>query len=149
MSCVCVIAPMVIVAWPTLSAAIVAAAVSAGFRIEKNPARDKKLNSVEVEVPNAEVLQDAMRRDESMVVERNQVRVIFTRDARGQLKTCVEGPGSKDELKRIGEDLSGRVIQQFVYQRLTQELSKGGFTMVREEAGPDRSIRLQVRRFEE
>ena len=89
-----------------------------------------------------------MSPDEKIVVEREGVRVIFSRDARGQFRTCVEGNLSKDQLQTIGEDLSGRVIQQYVYRRLSQELSQNGFTTLSEDKAPDGAIRLHVRRHQ-
>jgi hypothetical protein len=60
----------------------------------------------------------------------------------------VEGDLSKDKLKAIGEDLSGRVIQQYVYRRMAEELKQNGFMTLSEEKGPDETIRLHVRRYE-
>jgi hypothetical protein len=98
---------------------------------------------------NSDVVADSLSPDQKVVVERNGVRVIFSRDARGHFRTCVEGDGDKDHLCQIGEDLSGRVIQQYVYRRLSLELGESGFSTLLEEKGPDGSIRLRVRRYEE
>ena len=73
----------------------------------------------------------------------------FARDARGAFKTCVEGDLAEDELKKIGEDLSGRVIQQYVYRRLSQALGQNGFSTVSEEKAADGAIHLRVRRYQE
>jgi hypothetical protein len=81
-----------------------------------------------------------------MVVEREGVRVIFSRDARGALKLCVEGEGhSKSELKRIGEELLGRVTQQYVYHRVVTELQERNMTIVDEQVGADRTVKIRVR----
>ena len=151
MSCVIVVAPVVITAWPILAAAVASACAAAGFRTvgSKKKAAVAAPTSVELSLENAEVVEESMRADDEIVVEKDGVRVRFTRDARGQFKTCVEGHGrSKDELRAIGEDLSGRVVQQYVHARLTDELAKSGFATVTEERGPDDSIKLHVRRFE-
>jgi hypothetical protein len=149
MSCVVVLVPVVISAWPVLAASIVAASAAAGFKVVKEPATGaRSIERVELELEGSEVVADSMRADEQMVIERAGVRVVFSRDARGQFKTCVEGRLPKAELKAIGEDLSGRVIQEYVYRRLSEELGASGFTTVAESRGEDESIRLHVRRFE-
>src|SRR5688572_22836868 len=153
MSAVVVLAPIVIASWPVLASAVVAAAVSAGFRVRQaEPVKLKtaaRKNSVDLTMENADVVADALSPDQKIVVEKDGVQVTFSRDARGSFRTCVEGDLSKDELHRIGEDLSGRVIQQYVYRRLSQELGQNGFSTVSEEKAADGAIRLHVRRFQE
>jgi hypothetical protein len=152
MSAVVVLAPIVVASWPVLAAAVVSAAASAGFRVvKKEEPRIKKAaaNSVALEMENADVVADSLSPDQKIVVERGGVRVTFSRDARGRFSTCAEGDASKDELKQIGEDLSGRVIQQYVYRRLSQELGQSGFSTVSEEKAPDGAIKLHVRRYQE
>lgn len=153
MSAVVVLAPVVVASWPILASAVVAAAASAGFRVvRREEPRIRKAaaaNSVELSMENAEVVADSLSPDQKIVVERDGVRVVFARDARGSFRTCVEGDLGKEELRRIGEDLSGRVIQQYVYRRLSQELGRNGFSTVSEEKAPDGAIRLHVRRYQE
>jgi hypothetical protein len=81
-----------------------------------------------------------------MVVERDGIKAIFSRDARGALKLCVEGSGqSKAELKRIGEALVGRVAQQYAYHRLVSELKERQMTILEERVGADQAIHIRVR----
>src|SRR5215831_4745224 len=110
MSAVVVLAPIVIASWPVLASAVVAAAASAGFRVQKQAAPQKakvvRKNSVDLSMENADIVADSLSPDQKIVVERDGVTVIFSRDARGSFRTCVEGDLSKDELRKIGEDLS-------------------------------------------
>jgi hypothetical protein len=126
---------------------VVAAATASGFKIVKSPSSPKPRNRVELEMENAEVLADSLSRDDKIVVERQGVRVIFSRDARGSFRACVEGDRPQDELRKIGEDLSGRVIQQYVLRRRSDELQQHGFSTLSLDQGPDESIRLHVRRY--
>ena len=81
-----------------------------------------------------------------MIVERDGIRAIFSRDARGTLKLCIEGSGqSKAELKRIGEALVGRVTQQYAYHRLMSELKDRRMTILDERVGDDQAIHIRVR----
>lgn len=151
MSAVVVLAPIVIASWPVLTSAVVAAAAAAGFRLVKKQEPEKKAvkNSVELSMDNAEVVAESMSPDDQIVVEREGARVVFSRDARGRFRTCVEGDLPKDRLKAIGEEISGLVIQQYVYRRLSLELAQSGFSTLQEERAPDGSIRLHVRRYQE
>lgn len=148
-----VVAPIIVASWPVLTTAVLAAAASAGFRVvRKEQAKviqTKKKNSVDLAMENSDVVADSLSPDQKITVERDGVQVIFSRDARGSFRTCVEGDLSDDELRKIGEDLSGRVIQQYVYRRLSQELGQNGFSTVSEEKAPDGAIRLHVRRYQE
>jgi hypothetical protein len=153
MSCVIVLAPIVVASWPVMTASIVAAATAAGFTLVKQPKLNEKTvakrRRVMLELENAQAVEESLRADDQLVVERQGVRVTFSRNARGRFSTCVEGTLPDEELKAIGEDLSGRVIQQYVYRRLASELAGNGFQTVSEEVGSDQEIRLHVRRYEE
>ena len=59
------------------------------------------------------------------------------------------GNGQNDEtLRALGEELSQAVVQQYVYQKLMDEMRSRGFNIVEEEVTEDRSIRLKVRHWE-
>ena len=76
------------------------------------------------------------------------MRATFSRDERGALKLCLEGPHlSKAQLLAIGEDLMGRVTQQYVYHRIVSELKERQATIIGEEVLPDRSVKIRVRNF--
>src|SRR5207237_9608120 len=84
--------------------------------------------------------------NEQIVVERDGSRATFSRDERGALKLCMEGEShSKADLKRVGEDLVNRVTQQFVYHRVVSELKQRNMTIVHEEVGADRTVKIRVR----
>jgi hypothetical protein len=152
MSSVLVVAPLVVASWPLLSAAITAAVSTMGFAAAQNregvhilQATDPKVRA-EIELEDSEILAGTGATGEQMVVERDGIRAIFSRDARGALKLCVEGSGqSKTELKRIGEALVGRVTQQYAYHRLVSELKERQMTILQERVGEDQAIHIRVR----
>ena len=157
MSCVCILTPVVIAAWPAFSAAVVAAATSLGYQVASEVATDRKAVSaapknsskVELEIENSEVVTNQLGRQQRIAVTREGVTVTFSRDARGKASLCVTGAGRSDkELRAIGEELSQAVVQQYVYQKLMDEMRARGFNVVEEETSADRSIRLKVRHWE-
>jgi len=155
MSAVCILTPIVIAAWPSFSAAVVAAAASLGYQVlsDSNEQLESttatRVNSVELEVSRSELVTSQLGREQKMAVSRDGVTVTFSRDARGKASLCVRGEGkSKEELRALGEELSQTVVQQYVYQKLMDEMRGRGYIVVEEEAREDRSIRLKVRHWE-
>jgi hypothetical protein len=157
MSSVVVLTPLIIAGWPVITAAVTAAVGSMGFTIVSGAASNPGLltqavarqkNRAEIEVEDSEILAATASgvEAEQMVIERDGVRATFTRDARGALKLCMEGEHlSKAELKRLGEDLIGRVTQQYVYHRIVTELQDRNMTIVDEEVAVDRTVKIRVR----
>jgi len=152
MSTVIVVAPVVVAAWPAIAAAVTGAIGALGFAIVQGETgvaqRVQTKNKAEITVDDAEILAGSEGLDERLVVEKEGIRAVFTRDARGALKVCVEGEGlSKTQLKKIGEDLIGRVTQQFVYHRLVTELKDRHMPIVEEQVEQDRTIKIRVRNW--
>ncbi len=156
MSTVLVVTPIVIAHWPVIAAAITAAIASMGFTTVEEAIASSTSGSVTaiekqketIEVDNSEILAGTEGRDEQMVVEKDGIRATFSRDARGALKVCMEGKGlSKQQLRELGEELIGRVTQQFVYHRIVSELKEKNMTVVGEEVTADRVVRLRVRNW--
>ena len=155
MSCVCILTPVVIAAWPAFSSAVVAAAASLGYvTVDEVYAQQKVETTIEtsrinLEISQSELVTNQLARDQKISVARDGVVVTFSRDARGKASLCVEGKGrSETTLRAIGEELSQRVVQKYVYQRLTDEMRQRDFLVVEEETSADNSIRLKVRRWE-
>ncbi len=156
MSCVVVISPLVIAGWPIITAAVTGAVASMGFSVVQagsaatNPnikldGRQTTKTRVDIELDDSEILNDSVA-DQRIVVEREGMRAVFTRDERGALKLCMEGEGhSKSELKRVGEELINRVTQQFVYHRVVTELKQRNMTIVDEQVSADRTVKIRVR----
>ena len=156
MSAVCILAPVVIAGWPAFSAAVMAAATSLGYSIASEAAQPigtaaekEQTGKVSLEIARSEVVTSQLGRDQRMSVTREGVTVTFSRDARGKAALCVTGSGQDDAtLRALGEELSRAVVQQYVYQKLMDEMRSRGFVVVEQETNEDRSIRLKVRHWE-
>jgi parvulin-like peptidyl-prolyl isomerase len=159
MSAVCILTPIVVAAWPAFSAVVAAAATSLGYSVVAEGV--DRINSavrgetavtqqrVQLEIANSQLVTGQLERDQRVSVTRGGVTVTFSRDARGRAEVCVTGTGQTDEaLRAFGEELSQRVVQRYVYQRVMDELRAQQFTVVEEEVEADQSIRLKVRRWE-
>jgi hypothetical protein len=157
MSCVCILTPVVIAAWPAFSAAVIAAATSLGYTIVQEGIQQGQTSKVSetgerkvnLEIEQSEIVTNQLGRDQSIKVTRGGVTVTFSRDARGKASICVTGPGHSDEeLRALGEELSRRVVQKYVYQRLTDEIKARQFVIVEEEVDENNAIRLKVRHWD-
>jgi hypothetical protein len=157
MSSVSILTPVVVAAWPVFSAAVAAAATSLGYTVVADvldkvgpmTASTKVAHRVELQIANTELVTDQLGRDQHIAVTRGGITVNFSRDARGHAQVCVNGVGETDDaLRAFGEELSQRVVQQYVYQRLIDECRTRQFLVVEEEVEADKSIRLKVRHWE-
>jgi hypothetical protein len=153
MSSVIVVTPLIIAGWPAITAAVTAALGTLGYAVAQGAGSGRRVRGegktrAEIEVENSEVLEGAGGTGEEMVVEKDGIRATFSRDARGALKVCMEGEGhSKAELRRLGEDLIGRVTQQYVYHKLITEMQERNMQVVDEEVAEDRTIKIRVRNW--
>lgn len=156
MSCVCILTPVVIAAWPAFSAAVVAAAGSLGYTVVEESKKEAEsagksqlVNRVDLDVPHSQLVMDTINRDQRISVTRDGVTVTFARDPRGKASLCVTGEGHTEaELRALGEALSQRLVQKYVYQRLKEEMRLRQFVVVEEETDQDQAIRLKVRHWE-
>ena len=151
MSAVCVLTPVLIgCTWPLIQSIVVGVAASMGFAVAKGAAAERTREEaatrtkVEVDVPNSEVV-DEMRHNESIVIERGDLRIEFRRDERGICRVCVDGVGSKRQLEKIGQEVAGRVVQQFAYHKLMTELKNRNYQVVEEQVQQGDAIHLRVR----
>ncbi|MBI3409526.1 MAG: DUF1257 domain-containing protein [Planctomycetes bacterium] len=153
MSCVLVVTPLVIGSWPAISAAVTAAIATMGYSLAKAAGQRHGVDQhgkakAEITVEDSEILEDGAGTGQEIVVEKDGIRATFSRDARGALRVCMEGEGhSKAELKKIGEELIGRVTQQYVYHKVVTELKERRMAIVGEEVGEDRTIKIHVRNW--
>lgn len=147
MGAILVLTPLVISAWPSIAAAVMGAAASMGFSVvggqkEKPPPRTKK---VETEIENSEVLAEQLGRGQNMVIQKAGITIEIGQDERGACTVCVHGSQSERELRAIGEEVGGRIVQQFAYHKLMTELKDRNFNLVEENMMQDGSIQVRVR----
>jgi hypothetical protein len=153
MCTVMVVTPLIIANWPAIVAAVTAAVGTMGFAVASEQERtrqpiDDGIIRAEIEIEGAEILAEAGGSGEELVVERDGIRAVFSRDGRGALRVFIEGRGcSKAELKRHGEELIGRATQQYVYHRVVTELKQRNMAIVNEEVTADRTVKIRVRNW--
>lgn len=152
MSCVCILTPVIIASWPQFSAAVVAAATTLGYTAvtgKNSTSAQERQQAVNLEITQSEIVTNQLGRDQKISVTRGGVTVTFSRDARGKASVCVTGEGYTDtELRAFGEELSQRVVQKYVHQKLLDEVRARGFNVVEEVVDENNAIRLKVRHWD-
>ena len=155
MGAVLLLTPVVIAAWPAFATAVVSAAASLGYVGAEGLLQDetgstqKKSTGVEIEVPNSEVVTGQLGRDQKITVTRDGVTITFRRDERGKASLSVTGDGrSHDELRALGEEMSQRVVRDYVYQQIMNEVRSRDFVVVDESVDENNAIHMTVRHWE-
>ncbi len=149
MSSVCVLTPIVVASWPVIAGAIAGAASAMGFTVvglSCDVPSGKGFDRVETEVPNSEVMAETLERGEKIRIVRDGITIEFGVDDRGRVSVCASGAGhSKSVLKKAGQEVAGRVVQQFAYHKLVTELKSRGYSIAEESVQSDQSIQIKVR----
>jgi hypothetical protein len=136
---------------------VVAAATSLGYavvnegveQLQETQVAEVGERKINLEIEQSEIVTGKLGRDQRIRVTRGTVTVTFSRDARGKASVCVSGAGySDEELRALGEELSQRVVQKYVHQRLLDEIRARQFVVVEEEVDENQAIRLRVRHWD-
>ena len=60
------------------------------------------------------------------------------------------GIRSRAELEALGRELGGRVVQQYVYNRVVEEMkNRTGMELVEQEVDEENNIRIKLRSWED
>lgn len=155
MSAIIIFAPVIIASWPVISAAVIGAVGAMGYTALSgvNAAVDETQavgeQEVELELENSDVVGQTLAREEQLTFEKDGVTLTFRRDIRGRLKICVTGESrSKRELEAIGTEVAQKVTQQYMYNRIVDELQQGEFSIVDQEVDENETIKIQIRSWE-
>lgn len=153
MSAICIIVPLVVTAWPGFSTAILAATAAAGYSCLADNAGQKEKSErskkIQLSLDNTEIVSERLSRDEKITVFKDGIYVTFSKDARNKTSICVSGEGySEEQLRNAGEELSKRIVQEYVHQKIKGTLSQMQGIAVEESVDEDKSIRIKVRIWE-
>lgn len=156
MSVVFVVAPAVIVGWPILCGAVAAAAGALGYNSLKCGQETEidldslgaSKNCVEIPLEDSQVIADTMARESQFTINKDDVAATFYRAADGRVSVHVSGDNKTDnELDAMGQELIGRVTQQYAYNKVLTELKQQGFSVTSEEVANDQTIRIHVSKY--
>lgn len=156
MSAVVLVAVPLMMAYPVLLSAAVAVASASGFTLVEQTARSMAAmvetaeTCDEIEMEAGEEFARALKSEGGFTLQKEDLKVIFaaSRESR-HVRMMVTGAGerTREELKALGQEVMGNILQKYAYDRLMSELKKEGFSMVAEQVEEDRTIRLKVRKW--
>ena len=153
MSAVVVLVPTVIAAWPAITSAVVGAATAMGYSAAAKNKKDKQAlqneTTVEIEVKNSNIITEGLGSEDNLVFQKGDITVTFYKDQRGScgIQVCGEGH-TEAELTDIGTEISQKVVQQYVYNKLKTELKNKDFVILDEDVEDNKTIKINVRRWE-
>jgi len=157
------ITPIVGWSWPALVP--IASAVAGYIGFVKLTGRDSKSrlmgritqqmkNRKVVSVPLYQYIKDVvaeeMDREERLEFKKDNIILIFRKDARGHFYVEVEGPisSTRRELIKIADAFAKNIIQQFAYNKVVKELTLRGVNVVEEEINEKGEIIIQTRKWD-
>jgi hypothetical protein len=138
-------------AWPAIAGAAATAASALGFALASTKEKSKvaaEAVEVDISLESSETVTADLAVGEELVFTRDGVRVRFFRDVEGRAGIRVHGHGSRDELRRIGEDFARRIVQQYTYHQLVTELKNRNLNITDELVEEDGTVRLHVRAYQ-
>ncbi len=155
MGAVLILTPVIVSAWPAFATAVVSAAASLGYSAAKEltELESDEIASLEaglaIDVPNSQVLTNQLGLAEKLSFTREGVTVTIRRDERGQASLHVNGAGhSQDDLRRLGEEMSQRLVRDYVYQQIKHEMQSRNFVLVEETEDETHAIHMTVRHWD-
>ncbi|MBN1866836.1 hypothetical protein JW916_06055 [Candidatus Sumerlaeota bacterium] len=157
------ISPIMGWSWPSLLPIAIAVASGYGYKKLTDPGEtgwlrgrlttvmeNQRVVSVPIDEILGEAVSDEVARDERLVFERGEIRLIFRRDARGKFSVDVLGPKATPAmvLRQEAERFSRELVQGFVYNRVVRELEARGINVTNETVDEESGdIVLDLRRW--
>ncbi len=158
-----VVVPTLGWSWPTLLP--YAVAVAAGYGYQKLTRQDDKgwmrgrltkelenlrIVSVPIDDLVADVVGEEVGRDERLVFEKEDFRLVFRRDARGKFFVDALGPRTtvRNLLRKEAMNFAQALTQEFVFNRLVTEMEARGLNIIQENVDEETGeIVLEARRW--
>jgi hypothetical protein len=147
-----ILLPSIATSWPALAPVFSAVAGTLGYgalreedftRVELR----NRMNSIELVIPNTEVISQTLNSETDVLFTKDDITLGIQVDVRGKCKIKVWGPRTQNQLHEIGTQFAQQIIQQYVYNKISQELPQKGFSVVNENTDEKDSIHLQIRRW--
>jgi ABC-type transporter MlaC component len=157
MGVVLILAPVIIAEWSTIVVAAAGAAAALGLTsaqglkesIDEENEQLERDNDVEIELEEGQTVAKNLATEQQVTFKKAGVDIIVKRDSRGKCSVCARGKGkSKAELKQIAEDFLQKLTQCYIYDKVMREVKGKNFQIVNEEVNEDKTIRINIRRWD-
>lgn len=156
-----VILPTIGWAWPALLPIAGATAAALGYRTLSRPTKGVARSQLTRQLENmrrevvaldsvlAEVIAEELGNEERLNFERDDLILVFRKDAGGKFFVEVNGPANRPalDLKIRAEEFARELVKKFAYHKLAEQLTRAGATIVEEEVEENGRITLRARRW--
>lgn len=152
MSAIFILTPVIIGSWSMVVPLVTSAALAGGFHLMKQAVSQPKqvdtaTTLIEMNQDECQFLAEGLKQEAEIHFSNGEVNLICRKDARGQFSICVQGVNqSESELRQIGEQMVGRIRQQYAYQKVMEGLSDQGYQLIEERLDGEK-IKLRLRKF--
>jgi hypothetical protein len=156
-----IIVPAIGWAWPALLPLVSAAAAALGYKTFSDPKGILRgrttlaLESVRREVVPldsvvSEVIADEIGNEERLLFERDDLILVFRKDALGKFYVEVVGPTEKTalDLKIRGEEFARELVKKFAYNKVQEQLARTNATVISEEVEENGAVTLRFRKWQ-
>jgi hypothetical protein len=155
------IAPAIGWAWPALVPIVGAVASALGYQAFSDPkgilrgAVSQELDNIRIERVAldsvlAAVIAEEIGTEERIILKRDEVILVFRKDAQGKFYVDVLGPSEMNalELRALGEEFARELVQKFAYHKITEQLERANITVIEEKVEQNGNIVLRNRKWE-
>jgi hypothetical protein len=155
-----IILPTIGWAWPALMPLAGAVASALGYKTFSDPKgllrgqttrlmENMRLESVPLDRVLAEVVSDEIGNEERLLFNREDLVVVFRKDARGKFFVDVLGPRAKSalDLKIRGEEFAREMVAKFAYHKIAEQLARTGAAVVDEQVESSGRVTLRARKW--
>ena len=97
----------------------------------------------------AEVIAEDLGNEERLMFQREDLVLVFRKDARGKFYVEIAGPDTHTalELKIRGEEFAVELVKKFAYNKVAEQLARAGAEVVEEKVEENGAITLNLRRW--
>lgn len=97
----------------------------------------------------AEVISEEIGDEERLMFERDDYTLVFRKDARGKFFVEVSGPTERTalDLKIRAEEFACELVKKFAYNKIAEQLTRTGATVVDEKIESNGRITLTARKW--
>jgi hypothetical protein len=155
-----VLLPTIGWAWPALGPIVTTVAAGLGYskmgtptgRLRGRVSQEMdaiRIETVALDSVMADVVSEEVGREERLVFKKDDLTLVFRKDARGKFFVEVAGPSATlgQDLRRRGKEFAQDLVKKFAYHRLAEQLTRAGATIVEEKVEDNGRVTLSARKW--
>ncbi len=155
-----VLLPTIGWAWPALLPLAGAVASALGYQAFSQPKgilRGRLSNTMDkmrrevvpLDAVLANVIAEELGNEERLMFKRDEIILIFRKDARGKFFVEVSGPAEKTalDLKMRAEEFAAEMVKKFAYHRIAEQLTRRGAVVFEETVEDNGRVTMKARQW--